>query len=201
LTKPLTISLHGVMLTVEVVRILKKSFILGLALLFAICSHLRPRLDFTVAGQRIDTACSIAAARAARSAALAAAEEILPGQTSLPEHRQHMRLSFRKSADSAPLLCDSLLCATDGILPGSVVYVDGLRLGVVENAESFRKSFAQYIGNTLPTWAKGGSVRGMTLLPRYTRAAFEVSDNDMIMLVTGLSPVMYYDGKGRVSPV
>jgi len=201
LTKLLTAPLYSVMLTSEVVRILKKSFILSLALLFAIGSHLRPRLDFTVAGQRIDTACSIAAARAARAAALAAAEEILPGQSSLPEHRQHMRLSFRKSADSAPLLCDSLLCATKGVMSGSVVYVDGLRLGVIEDAESFRKSFAQYIGNTLPTWAKGGSVRGMALIPRYTRAAFEVSDNDMIMLVTGFSPVMYYDGKGRVSPV
>lgn len=201
MTKPLTTTFYSVMLTVEVVRILKKSFILSLALLFAIGSHLRPRLDFTVAGQRIDTACSIAAAKAAKAAALAAAEEILPGRASLPDFEKHMRLSFRKSADSAPLLCDSLLCASEGVLSGSVVYVDGLRLGVVEDAENFRQSFAQYIGNTLPTWAKGGSVRGMALIPRYTRAAFEVSDNDMIMLVTGLSPVMYYDGKGRVSPV
>lgn len=191
----------GVMLTQEVVRILKKFFILSFALLFAVTSHLRPRLDFIVAGQYIDTACSIAAAKAAKAAAVAAAEEILTGHASLPEYRQHMRLSFRKSADSAPMLCDSLLCATKGVMSGSVVYVDGLRLGVIEDAESFRSSFAQYIGNTLPTWAKGGSVRGMALLPRYTRAAFEVSDNDMIMLVTGLSPVMYYDGKGRVSPV
>ena len=189
------------MLTSEVVKILKKSIILSLALLFAVGSHLRPRLDFTVSGQRIDTACSIAAAKAAKAAALAAAEEILPDKASLPECKQHMRLSFRKSADSAPLLCDSLLCATKGVMSGSVVYVDGLRLGVIEDAESFRSQFAQYIGNTLPTWAKGGSVRGMALIPRYTRAAFEVSDNDMIMLVTGLSPVMYYDGKGRVSPV
>lgn len=197
----MTTPFDSVMLTEEVVRILKKSFILSLALLFAVGSHLRPRLDFTVAGQHIDTACSIAAAKAARAAALAAAEEILLGQSSLPEYQQHMRLSFRKSADSSPLLCDSLLRATEGVLSGSIVYVDGLRLGVVEDAESFRSRFAQYIGNTLPTWAKGGSVRGMTLLPRYTRAAFEVSDNDMIMLVTGLSPIMYYDGKGRVSPV
>lgn len=201
MAKPLTSSLCGVMLTSEVVRILKKSFILSLALLFAIGSHLRPRLDFTVAGQRIDTACSIAAAKAAQTAALAAAEEILPGRASLPDFEKHMRLSFRRSADNAPLLCDSLLCATDGVLSGNIVYVDGLRLGVVEDAASFRSQFAQYIDNTLPTWAKGGSIRGMTLIPRYTRASFEVSDNDMIMLVTGLSPVMYYDGKGRVSPV
>ena len=189
------------MLTAEVVHILKKALILGFTLAFAVCSHLRPSLDFSVNGQYVDSSCTPAAAKSAQAAALAAAEEILPGRASLPDFEKHMRLSFRRSADSAPLLCDSLLCSSEGVLSGSIVYVDGLRLGVVEDAASFRSQFARYIDNTLPTWAKGGSVRGMALIPRYTRASFEVSDNDMIMLVTGLSPVMYYDGKGRVSPV
>ena len=41
----------------------------------------------------------------------------------------------------------------------------------------------------------------MQLIPRYTRTEFEVPFGDMILLVTGLSPVMYTDFEGRVSPV
>lgn len=189
------------MLTVEVVHILKKALILGFTLAFAVCSHLRPSLDFSVNGQYVDSSCTPAAAKSAQAAALAAAEEIVPGPAFLPEYSQHMHLTFGKRSNKSPLLTDALLSSSPGVLKGSCVYVDDFRLGVVKDAKSFRSEFSEYISNTLPTWAKGGSVRGMALIPRYTRASFEVSDNDMIMLVTGLSPVMYYDGKGRVSPV
>jgi hypothetical protein len=158
-------------------------------------------LDFTVSGQRLSTECTPAAAKAAREAALAAAEEILPGHAAEPEYCSHRRLSFRPGADTAPLLGDALLKAQPGVISASLVYADKIRLGAVADATQFRTDFGKYIDNTLPTWAKGGSVRGMTLIPRYTRAEFEIPNEDMILLVTGLSPVMYYDGKGRVSPV
>ena len=166
-----------------------------------VCSHLRPVLDFTVAGQRLSTECTPAAAKAAREAALAAAEEILPGHAAAPEYSRHTRLSFRPGAATAPLLADALLKAQPGVISAYLVYADKTRLGAVADTAQFQSDFAKYIDNTLPTWAKGGSVRGMTLLPCYTRAEFEIPNEDMILLVTGLSPVMYYDGKGRVSPV
>ena len=183
------------------VFILRKAFLLSLALGFAVCSHLRPVCDFTVDGRLIESRCTPAAERAAREAALMAAEEILPGQARSTEYSRRLRLSFRPGAGTAPALCDALLCAQPGVISGSIVYVEDTRLGAVEDAENFRQSFAQYIGNTLPTWAKGGSVRNLRLIPRYTRAEFETTDEDMILLVTGLSPVMYTDFTGRVSPV
>ena len=189
------------MLTVEVVKILRKAIILSLALAFAVCSHLRPVCDFTVEGARIDSRCTLSAEKAARQAALAAAEEILPGHPAESACRRHVHLSFRPGADSAPLLGDALLRAQPGVSAASCVYVADKRLGAVADAEQFRAGFANYIDNTLPTWATGGSVRGLRLIPRYTRSDFVFSDGDMIMLVTGLSPVMYTDGKGRVSPV
>ncbi len=201
MSKPLTHTFQRVMLTSEVVNIFKKLIVLSLVLGLTVCSHLRPVLDFTVSGQRLSTECTPAAAKAAREAALAAAEEILPGHAAEPEYCSHRRLSFRPGADTAPLLGDALLQAQPGVISASLVYADKIRLGAVADAAQFRADFARYIDNTLPTWAKGGSVRGMTLIPRYTRAEFEIPNEDMILLVTGLSPVMYYDGKGRVSPV
>ena len=79
--------------------------------------------------------------------------------------------------------------------------MEDTRLGAVADSGDFQSAFAKYIDNTLPSWAKGGSVRNLRLIPRYTRAEFETTDEDMILLVTGLSPVMYTDFDGRVSPV
>ena len=189
------------MLTTEVVNILKKAILLTLALGFAVCSHLRPSYDFSLGGLFLDTNCSRAAARMAREAALAAAEEILPGRAELPEARAHLRLSFRPGADSAPELCGALLEATPGIMLGEAVYVHQRRLGTVRDAGAFARSINEYIENTLPTWASSGAVRGLELRRCYTRTDFEIPAGDMIMLITGLSPVMYTDGNGRISPV
>jgi hypothetical protein len=197
----LTAFLFCIMLTKEVVYILRKSIALALAIGFALCSHLRPNLDFTVGDELVKSGCSPAGEKAARQAALAAMEEILPGAATLPEYRRHIRLSFHPGTDCAPLLCDALLRSDSGVLAGSCVYVAGQRVGVVADSKNFEASFARYISNTLPTWASSGTVRKLELVPRYTRAEFEMGNEDMILLVTGLSPVMYTDGKGRVSPV
>ena len=197
----MTLPVRSVMLTLEVVKILRKAIVLGLALALAVCSHLRPVCDFTVEGRHIAARCTLSAEKAARQAALAAAEEILPGAAEEVPCSRHIRLSFRPGAVSAPLLCDALLRSTEGVTAGSCVYVEEEYLGAVADGAEFRSAFSRYIENTLPTWARGGTVRGMTLLPRYTRADFVFSDEDMIMLVTGLSPVMYTDYEGRVSPV
>ena len=189
------------MLTLEVVKILKKAIILSLALAMAVASHLRPNLDFTVEGRRINAHCSPAAAKLAQEAALAAAEEILAADAAPAEFKRHLHLSLRPGSELAPELTDALLQGSPGIISASCVYVKGRRMGAVADANEFRQSLARYIENTLPTWANSGFVRAMSLMPRYTRAEFEVSNEDMILLVTGLSPVMYTDGQGRISPV
>ena len=186
----------------EVVHILKKALLLTLALMFAVCSHLRPHCDFTVEGGHVKTGCTIQAAKNAKAAALAAAEEILPGKVTLPEAKTRLHFSLRVGADTAPVLSDALLRATPGVLSGDGVFLDGKALGTVADGKALRRELREYIDNTLPSWANSGSVGGyLELRGQYTRAALEVPPEDMIMLITGLSPVMYTDGNGRVSPV
>lgn len=184
------------------VHILKKAFLLVPALAFVVCSHLRPCCDFTVDGRRVSTGCTPEAAQRARDAALAAAEEILPGPASLPKALAHVRFSLRSSAETAPALSDALLRSTPGVIAGDEVYLSGYALGTVADGRQLRLELREYIENTLPTWASSGSISGyIQLRGQYTRAEFEVPPEDMIMLITGLSPVMYTDGEGRVSPV
>ena len=176
--------------------------LLTLALTFAVCSHLRPSCDFTVDGRQVKTDCSLQAAREARAAALAAAEEILPGKARLPEAKRQLHFSLKGGKDTAPALADALLRSTGGIMAGDGVYLDGQKLGTVADGRALRLRLREHINNTLPTWASSGSVKGyLELRGQYSRAAFEVSQEDMILLITGISPVMYTDGEGRVSPV
>ncbi len=173
-----------------------------MALLLCIGSHLRPALDFTVDGVLIESGCSLAAARLAREAALMAAEEILPGHAVPEPAKRHIRLSLKRPADTAPELGAALLESCGGVIRGEAVYLGQTRLGCVKDGGALCRSLNRYIENTLPTWANSGHLsQGFMLCPVFTRAEYEVSNEDMLMLLTGLAPVMYTDGKGRVSPV
>ena len=146
--------------------------------------------------------CSIAVGKKAQEAALAAAEEILPGRAALPAAQRRLHFSLRPGADTAPLLSDVLLCACPGVMAGDKVSIDGMVLGTVADARTLKSSLYRYIDNTLPSWANSGAISGtLSFQPQYTRAEFEVSPEDMLLLITGLSPVMYSDGHGRISPI
>ena len=184
------------------VDILKKILLLVFALCFAVASHLRPVCNFSVGSQFVASDCTPAAARRAKEAALAAAEEILPGKAELPEAKRYIRFGFGARCDSAPALCDALLKNTEGVMAGEAVICEGERLGCVGSGYELCTALNLYIENTLPTWANSGHLNSrFELVPMYTRAAYEVSCDDMVMLLTGLAPVMYTDGMGRVSPV
>jgi len=172
------------------------------ALAFCLCSHLRPAYDFCVGEELVRSGCTPAAARAARQAALMAAEEILPGEARLPETQQKLRLTLMPRKDAAPELCSALLEGCEGVMAAQAVYSGGQRLGCVRDGSALCSTVNRYIENTLPTWAKSGHLsQGFLLCPVFTRAEYEVSNEDMLMLLTGIAPVMYTDGKGRVSPV
>ncbi len=182
--------------------ILRKAILLIMALVFCLCSHLRPAYDFRVGGELVKSRCTPAAARAASEAAIMAAEEILPGKAQLPEAQRKLRLTLRQRSGAASELCSALLCNCEGVMAGQAVYSGGQRLGCVKDGAALCATVNRYIENTLPTWAKSGHLsQGFMLYPVFTRAEYEVSNEDMLMLLTGLAPVMYTDGKGRVSPV
>ena len=179
---------------------IRKTLALTAALLLVLGAHLRPICDYEIAGKRQGLALSPEAGRMAMEAARAAAEEILPGPAALPAVRRHVRLRLRSPERDAGLLSDAVLRATPGVTVSRAVYVGGHLLGAVAEEEDFRARLQRYIENTLPTWACGGALsRELVLRTQYSRAGRETEPEDMLLLVTGKVPVLYYDDSGRVA--
>ena len=142
---------------------------LAFALLFAVGAHLRPVCDVSLAGEPVARGCSLQTVREAERTAAAAAEEILRDDASAPLFERRVRLSFRRPGRETRPLTDAL-----------------------------REKLRGYIDNTLPAWAKGGTLAApLTIRRLYTRADYAASEADMLLLITGAAPVFYYDGTGR----
>jgi hypothetical protein len=179
---------------------IRKTLALGTALLFVLGAHLRPACDYTLAGKELALGCSPTAGRLAIEAAEAAAEEILPGNARLPAVQRQLRLRLRRPEQDARVLSDALLRATPGITVNQAVYVGGVRMGAIREGVDFPAQLHRYIENTLPTWACGGALSsGLVLRTQYSRAGRETEPGDMLLLVTGRAPVLYYDEDGKIA--
>ena len=72
------------------------------------------------------------------------------------------------------------------------------RVGAVTDAAAFRQKLRGYIDNTVPDWAWGGVLSKPLRTERcYGRTGFASTPSDMVLLVTGLAPVFYYDAEGN----
>ena len=118
----------------------------------------------------------------------------------MPETQRHYMLSLSRPDGSRAELADALLRSTPGVTVNSAVYVGGVRLGNVPDSAEFQTGLDSYIRNTMPTWAVNGYLsRGVEFRTQYSRTGSETNEDDMILLVTGMAPVLYSDGSGYVS--
>ena len=186
------------MLTFEVMHMRWKLLLLLPALLMTAAANLRLQWDCELAGETLAEGCAGFAVQRAERAAQAAAEEILPGEASLPEARLHLRLRLHPGRASAPELTDALLRATPGVALREYVLLGDRRVGAVTDAAAFREKLRGYIDNTVPDWAWGGVLSKPLRTERcYGRTGFASTPSDMVLLVTGLAPVFYYDAEGN----
>ena len=177
---------------------LKKAAWLLAALLLFTAANVRLCWDCEVAGETLPLGCSARAAQRAAEAARAAAEEILPGEAALPQMMRRARLTLRLPEREAPGLVDALLLATPGVALREYVYLGGERVGAVTDAAAFRVKLRSYIDNTVPDWAWGGVLSKPLRVERcWGRTGYASAPGDMVLLVTGIAPVFYYDAEGN----
>ena len=175
----------------------KTAWLLAALLLFA-AANVRIRWDCEAAGERLPLGCSARAAQRAAEAAYAAAEEILPGEAALPQMKRRARLTLRLPEREAPGLADALLLATPGVALREYVYLGGERVGAVTDAAAFRVKLRSYIDNTVPDWAWSGVLSKPLRVERcWGRTGYASAPGDMVLLVTGIAPVFYYDAEGN----
>lgn len=105
------------------------------ALLLTAAVNLHPCCRVEVAGQPLEGLYAAGAIRRGQEAARCAAEELLPGEASLPELRLRQCLSLRPPEGRAETLSDALLRATPGVTVLAQVSVEGHALGLAGDAE------------------------------------------------------------------
>ena len=100
----------------------------------------------------------------------------------------------------AALLTDSLLRAVKGVTVSDEVIVNGIRIGTVADGDYLQAALESYIQNQMPLAAVTGNISGKLELRRvYTRAGEDTPYRDMILLITGMAPVVYVDADGKLA--
>lgn len=172
----------------------------GLALALLLLSHLRPVFRVSVAGEALPGRYSLPQTERCLALARETAEEILPGNGELPELERRLSLSLRPPDGDEARLTDALLRGTRGIAVAHQVQVNGTRLGTVENGRTLQLELERSIRGQMPLAAVSGSISGRIELRQvYTRAGRNTPYRDMVLLITGMAPVIYLDADGRLA--
>ncbi len=173
---------------------------LTLALLGLFGANLRLQYRVTVNGKELPGTYSASVLQQSERAAEEAAEEILRWDAKLPEAQRQALLSFRRAENDAPALTEALLRGVSGVTRADAVYVNGVRLGVVTDGEALCESLRTAIRSRMPMTAVSGRISGQLTLRRvYTRADSSVPMEQMLQLITGMAPVIYLDGSGKLA--
>ena len=178
----------------------KKLLLLTLALGFGLAANMHLCCSLWVDGQELAGLYSPLDADRARTAAGAAAEEIVSGPAQQPRLSLRYRLRLRPASGTVPEISAALLDATPGVERSDGVYVSGVYLGSVADREALFSSLRQFITGQLPTWAETGYLsQELVTRPQYGRAGSQTPVEDMVLLVSGMAPVLYSDGRGYVA--
>ena len=178
----------------------KKFLLSALALLVVAAANTQLCCSLWVDGQALPGIYRLADRDRARTAAGAAAEEIVSGPAQQPRLHQRYHLRLRPTSGTVPELSAALLDATPGVERSDGVYVSGVYLGSVADREALFSSLRQFITGQLPTWAETGYLsQELVTRPQYGRAGSQTPVEDMVLLVSGMAPVLYSDGRGYVA--
>ena len=173
---------------------------MALALVLVLSSHLRPVFRITVQGEALPGRYSLQQARSGEAHAREIAEEILGSTDTLCLPEKRLCLTLRRADGEAAALTEALLERTEGIQTAAEVRVNGVRLGNVADEEALRRALQRSIRGQMPLRAVSGSISGeLELRPVYTRAGSFTPDSDMVLLITGMAPVIYLDPEGKLA--
>ena len=96
-------------------------------------------------------------------------------------------------------MTDALILAYPGIVLADGVFVNGVRLGTVESGAVLRERLRASILGQMPNAAVFGNISGdLRIRPIYSRAGHETNYDDMVLLISGMAPVIYVDQNGKL---
>lgn len=175
-----------------------KAFLLTLALLLVGAANLKVCCTVSVNGVELPGSYTPGCTGDCMSISARAAEEICEDAAILPEVTASTYLSLRGASNNRQELIDRILRETDGVSLLKAVYVKGQRLGSVNAECDIRAMLSENIVSQQPSAADYGIYSGEILIEQcYGRSNSETDSADMVLLVSGMAPVMYFDGNGE----
>ena len=178
----------------------RKLLLLILALVFMAAANFRLCCAVAVEGRELEGLYPLYAVDRGRTAASAAAEEISSGAVRLPELSKSYRLSLRPAQGESAQISSAILDSTAGVELYQGVYINSVYLGSVEQREELLGELRRFITGQLPSWAEHGYLsQELSFKEQYGRTGGATPVEDMVLLVSGMAPVMYSDGEGYVA--
>ncbi len=178
---------------------MRKAYLLLPAILALAAANLNLSCRVELAGEPLEGLYAPGVVTACEQTALTAAEEILSGPATPPAIRRRYVLGFRKPDGDERLLTDRLLRSITGIRLRDGVFVNGSKLGTVPDGTRLMMLLRSAISAGMPASAVSGSLSGRVQIRKlYTRANTDSSDEELILRITELAPVVYVDGQGKV---
>lgn len=177
-----------------------KKLALGIfALLFALGSNMDLCCRVWVNGCEMPGLYSPFAVDKSRTVASAAAEEIVSGPAASPAVSQRLALSLRPAEGDGRVLSDAALRSVTGVKLAQGVFINGVFLGCVADGPELFSRLRGFIESQMPSAAVFGNISGeVKVRPIYSRTNQEVDYEDMVLLISGMAPVIYTDKSGKL---
>jgi len=142
----------------------------------------------TFSRRQIESACAHASA---------VLEEISGGMSCCASPKLVPRVTLCYTGDEKALF-DAILTQTYGVQKACAVYAGGTYLGKCQDQAQLEQALHAFIYDQMPLCAARGKYsRSYTLKTVYTAMGELTPTDDMVLLVSGRSPVMYYTADGK----
>ena len=177
----------------------KKIALAAFSLLLMLSVNLHPGCRLSINGTELPGIYAPADITACELAAEAAADEIIRGYAAAPEIKKSWSLSLIPPMGGKIFATDAILSAYPGVRKADGVYVNGVFLGTVEDGDVLRAKTRNFITAQMPNAAVFGSISGdLEIRSVYSRKNSYTNYDDMLLLISGMAPVLYTDEYGRL---
>lgn len=177
----------------------RKGLALLLSLGFVVVANMDLCCAVAINGQKLEGLYSPFAADQSMEAAAAAAEEILEVPAVLPELKKSYRLSLYPAEGDARSISDAALRSVSGLRLADGVFVNGVYMGSVDDGDELFLHLREFILNQMPNAAVFGNISGKaTIKKMYSRSSRMTDYDDMVLLISGMAPVIYVDENGKL---
>ncbi len=178
---------------------MKKGICMILALLLTASANLHVCARLSEDSGAVSELFSLGACVRGLRAAEAAAAELSDGLGAPPGLKASLVLSLPPPTTEVGKVSDFLLRHTPGVALCEACSINGLYIGCTAEGEKLREALRRHIFGTRPPGAVSGRyTEEIDIRPVYTRPGRESPAEDLRLLITGLAPVMYTDGEGKI---